>query len=108
MGVKKEIGNVIVFVSVFAGTLIGAGISFITGSTPGKKPGDKVSNTIQKIKKSAGDSIQTTTVKLIEKSAQLENKLKTEVDDISSLVKTARKGFKDSFKEGKERYSKSR
>ncbi len=103
---KKKLSNAIVFASVFAGTIIGAGIAFITASTPGKKMSEKVRGTAKKIKENVNDQIQSSSVKILENSSLLENMAKTKIDDITVLVQSVKKNFKDSFDAERQKFGK--
>lgn len=106
MNVKKKLSNIIVFASVFAGTIIGAGIAFITASAPGKKVSEKLRDTAQKIKEDVNDQIQSSSVKIIENSAHLEKMAKTKIEDINVLIQSVKKNFKDSFDAERHKFGK--
>lgn len=104
MQVKRYINNTIVFVSVFAGTIIGDGIAFITAAAPGKKVNDKLKASAQKIKEDVNHQIQSSSIKIIESTAVLEKKAATVFEDVRSLAESAKKSFLDAFEAEKEKY----
>lgn len=97
MTLKKSVTKVIVFVSVFAGTIIGAGISFLTAGSPRNKVKENMDGSVKRVQEDLNEQIQTVTVKLIETTTLLEAKAKKSIEEITTLIQSAEKNFKDSF-----------
>ncbi len=104
MPIKKELSRSVLFVSVFAGTLISEGISLVTISEPGKRLTEKVNHVVKNMQANIGEHFHIATAKIIEESALMNSKIKKA--DIVVLLQIAKNSFQSSFENAKAKYVK--
>ena len=104
MQIKKELSKSIVFVSVFAGTLISEGILLVTIADPGKKLAEKVNHTIKSIKSDIHERFYIASARIIEERALVNSKING--SECVRLFQIAKNSFVDSFEKAKDKYSK--
>jgi hypothetical protein len=103
---KKRISKTMVFLSVFAGTILGSAIAFITESASVKNANGQIKLTVKRMKEDINDQLHIATARLIESSSLMKARARTKAEDIVSLIQYAKRSFKDSFEDGKKKYKK--
>jgi len=103
MSIKKEMAKSVVFASVFAGTLISEGISFVTIAEPSKKAAEKVKHTVKNMKADIQERFHLATARIIEESALINGRIKS--GDLAVLVQAAKISFKDAYAHAKAKYA---
>jgi len=104
MSLKKKISKTVVFVSVFAGTLISEGISLVTISEPGKKAAEKIRSTVKNMQTEIHEQFHIATAKIIEESSLINSQMKR--GELAIFLQAAQNSFKDSFANAKAKYDK--
>jgi hypothetical protein len=104
MNAKKKLSGVLVFGSVFFGSLLGAGITLITSPGSGRDFKGKVKVTVDILKESVSEHLDNAAIRLIEQSSVLKARTKMKfgemkLGDVKSgklnlLVDLARQRFK--------------
>ncbi len=102
MTIKKEISRTIVFASVFVGTLISEGISLVTIAEPGRRLGDKISQTVGNVGMDIQDRFHLTAARVIEESALINERIKRK--RLVLLVKSMQQSFKEAYTTAKSKY----
>jgi len=80
MNAKKKLSGVVVFGSVFFGSLLGAGITLITSPGSGRDLTGKVKVTVDIIKESVSEHLDNAALRLIESGSVLRIRTKMKLD----------------------------
>ena len=98
MNAKRKLSGVMVFASVFAGSLLGAGITLITAPGSVRDLRGKVRVTVDILKESVNEHLEDAALRLIESSSVLKTRAKMKFGNaksgkLSLLVDTALDGI---------------
>ena len=106
MSIKRNISNSIIFASVFVGTIVGAGISFITSSSSSKRVRERLKDAAGRLESDVKDQLQAVSVKVVEGSSRLEGVAREKIDEIKGLAQDVEKNFMEAFEAEKKKFSK--
>lgn len=101
MGIKKRTSSLVVFASVFAGSILGAGITLIASPQSRENTKSMVKGSIDSIRDQVNESLIHTTARLVETGAVLKTKTSQNIESVNSVSRRVKKSFKEAYDEKK-------
>ncbi len=94
---KKRLSSVFIFLSVFFGSIMGAGITMLSSPKTGKDLKSKIKGTTDILKENVNKKIDTTRGRLFGNSTNIGDKARTTFEEIHNVVDSVKERIKNSL-----------